>query len=61
MVEMLLKNGYVRVIKAKHGYFLYNTNDRFVGKSLEAYGEWCEPELELLLEVLEPGDGVVVL
>ena len=33
MVEILLENGYVRVIEAKHGYFLYNTNDRFVGKS----------------------------
>ena len=58
MVDILLENGYVRVIKGKHGYFLYNTNDRFVGKSLEAYGEWCEPELELLLKVLEPGDQV---
>ena len=58
MVEILLENGYVRVIEAKHGYFLYNTNDRFVGKSLEAYGEWCEPELEILLKVLEPGDQV---
>lgn len=45
--------------KCRHGTFLFNRNDTFVGRSLELYGEWCEAEIELLAQVVKPGDVVL--
>ena len=57
--RILFENGYARVVEAKHGYFLYNKNDLYVGRSLENFGEWCEAGLEFLLQCIEPGDVVL--
>jgi len=57
--KILLEKGYVRAVDAKHGPFLYNRNDLIIGRSLEAYGEWCEPEIDLLLQCIAPGDLIV--
>jgi|SRR3989344_4100535 len=54
-----MKFGNVAITRAKHGYFMFNTNDSFVGRSLREYGEWCEKELDLLGQVVRPGDVVV--
>jgi FkbM family methyltransferase len=35
-------------IKCKHGWFNYYTNDICIGRSLEHYGEYCEPEIDLI-------------
>jgi FkbM family methyltransferase len=35
---------------------MFNRNDRFVGRSLDCYGEWCESEIDLLQRFLRPGD-----
>ena len=43
----------------RHGTFLYNTNDGFIGRALDLYGQWCEGELELLGQVVQPGDVVL--
>ncbi len=43
----------------RHGTFLFNRNDTFVGRSLELYGEWCEAEIELLAQVVRRGDFVL--
>ena len=43
----------------RHGDMLYFVHDVFIGIALEAYGEWCEGELDLLLPRLRPGDVVV--
>src|SRR5262249_27931490 len=37
-----------RVKRCRHGLMLYNIYDRFVGKSLEVYGEYSEGEVDLL-------------
>jgi FkbM family methyltransferase len=55
----LLENGYVAVKQCRHGVFAYNVNDRYIGKSLDVYGEWAEAELDLLSQVLQPGDIVL--
>jgi FkbM family methyltransferase len=39
--------------------FAYNVNDRYIGRSLDVYGEWAEAELDLLSQVLKPGDIVL--
>lgn len=45
--------------RCRHGTFLYNPRDRFIGRSLELYGEYAELELQLLLRLARPGDIVV--
>jgi FkbM family methyltransferase len=47
---------HVAVKHCKHGTFLYNPNDIFIGRSLDLYGEWAEAELDLLGRFLKPGD-----
>lgn len=50
---------YQRLVEARHGTFLYNANDRYVGHALETYGEYSEHETALLLRLLRPGDVVI--
>ncbi|MBX3498804.1 MAG: FkbM family methyltransferase [Alphaproteobacteria bacterium] len=45
--------------RCRHGTFIYNTRDRFIGRSLDLYGEYAELELQLLLRLIKPGDIVV--
>lgn len=55
----LLENEYIGVKRAKHGIFMFNRNDLFIGRSLELYGEWCESELLLLAKYIRPSDMVL--
>lgn len=57
--DCLFENEHTRVIKAKHGAFIYNKNDSFIGRSLETYGEWCEGEIDTLRQIVKDGDVVV--
>ena len=57
--EPLFEAEAMRLVQAKHGAFIYNKNDLYIGRSLERYGEWCEGEIESLLQIVEPGDIVV--
>jgi FkbM family methyltransferase len=59
MTEPLLTSGFNCLKQARHGYMLYNRNDRFVGKSLELYGEYSEEELQFLKQGIRPGDTVL--
>lgn len=59
MPDCLVQNGFVGIKRCRHGLFAFNRNDRFIGRSLDLYGEWCESELELLLGILRPGDTVI--
>jgi FkbM family methyltransferase len=45
--------------RCRHGTFLYNARDRYIGRSLDLYGEYAELELQLLLRLVKPGDIVV--
>src|SRR4051812_36429006 len=55
----VLENDFIVVKKVRHGLFMFNRNDRFIGSSLHHYGEWCESEITLLNGLLSPGDTVV--
>jgi len=57
--DYLVKSGFVGMKPCKHGLFMFNRNDRFVGRSLDLYGEWCESELDLLLPLIRAGDVVL--
>src|SRR5712692_1599177 len=55
----LFSNDYTVLKRCKHGYFLFNRNDAFVGKALDLYGEWCEREITILSHIVRPGDFVI--
>ena len=57
--DRLLENDWVAVKRCRHGLMAYNVNDSFIGRSLDLYGEGCEPELALLGQILRPGDTAV--
>jgi len=44
------------VVRAKHGYVLYNRHDRYIGRSIEQYGEYSELEVALLATICRRGD-----
>lgn len=50
---------WMRMADCRYGTFLYNIHDRFLGRSLEIYGEYCEAELSIL-RPLAPVGGVVL-
>jgi methyltransferase, FkbM family len=53
--EAVLSHGYVRVKKCRDGYFVYNANDSYIGRSLDLYGEYSYAEALLLQQFLRPG------
>ncbi len=55
----LLTNGHIALKRCRHGWFMYNRNDQFVGRSLDRYGEWCQAELDILTPLLRPGRVVL--
>ena len=52
----LLENAHVAMKRWRHGLLMYNVNDNFIGRSIDLYGEWCDSELSLLGQFLQPGD-----
>jgi FkbM family methyltransferase len=51
--------GHQRLVEAKHGYFLYNLHDHYIGRALELYGEYAEQEMQLFSSLLLPDDQVI--
>ncbi len=52
-----------RLIHGRHGWFVYNRHDHYVGQALEAYGEYAEFEIELfgrLMAMSPPRDAIEV-
>jgi FkbM family methyltransferase len=43
----------------RYGKLLFNKNDRYIGKSLELYGEFSEAEIDLFRQIVQPGAVVV--
>lgn len=48
-----------RLKTCRHGQMLYNINDTVIGRSLDLYGEYCEGEIELFRQIVQPGTVVV--
>lgn len=48
-----------RLKRCRQGTMLYNVNDRYIGEALDRYGEYGENELQVLLQLVRPGDTVV--
>jgi len=43
----------------RYGKMLFNKNDRYIGKSLDLYGEFSEAEIDLFRQIVKPGSVVV--
>lgn len=56
---ILKENPVLKGKACKHGLFIYNPNDTCIGASLDAYGEWCEFEIDLLSKFVKEGDTVI--
>jgi FkbM family methyltransferase len=54
--RILLDEGHQRLIKARHGYVLYNRNDTVIGRSIETYGEYFESEIGVFRRFVGAGD-----
>jgi FkbM family methyltransferase len=48
-----------RLVAGRHGYFLVNRYDEYVGQALFRYGEYGELEWEVLAQLIKPGATVV--
>jgi FkbM family methyltransferase len=55
----LVENRHVAVKRCRHGLFMYNRNDTFVGRGLDLYGEWCDFEIQLMRRFIRLGDTVL--
>jgi FkbM family methyltransferase len=49
---MVLKN-------CRYGTMMFPLNDKYIGRSLDLYGEYSEAEVELFKFILRPGDVVI--
>ncbi len=56
---MLSSNPFNRLIEARHGYYVYNKNDIYIGKSIEKYGEFSHLEAKIFEQICKEGDIVI--
>lgn len=50
---------FTRVRPCRYGTMAYNPLDRYLGRSLDVYGEFSEGEVELFRRLVRPGDVVL--
>jgi hypothetical protein len=53
--------GYNRLKDCRHGRMVYNVNDKYIGRSLDLYGEFCEDEIALLSRFVRPAYIILVV
>jgi FkbM family methyltransferase len=58
-LELIDFPAFNQLAECRCGRLLFNKNDRYIGKSLELYGEFSEGEVELFRQVIQPGAFVV--
>jgi FkbM family methyltransferase len=51
--------GLNRLTQTRDGLMLYNRHDRYIGRSIDRYGEYAAEESELIRQVVRPGSTVV--
>ena len=56
---LLLEQGHQRLIRARYGYVLYNSNDTVIGRLIETYGEYFEAEVNIFRAFVVEGDTVL--
>ena len=59
MTEALLQTQYYELVEGRHGRFLTNPQDMYMGRSMKVYGEFSELEWHLFDQILRPGMTVI--
>jgi FkbM family methyltransferase len=54
-----MDSGNLRIKHCRHGMMMFHTNDTYIGRSLDLYGEFSEGETEIFQQLLRPGMTVV--
>jgi FkbM family methyltransferase len=57
--QPFLENGPVRLKQCRHGFMLYLTTDKYIGQSLDRYGEFSEGEAEVFTQLIQPDSTVL--
>lgn len=57
--HILEAGGFNQLAAGRDGYFVYNRNDHYIGRSIERYGEWSGLEMDLFRQVCAPGQIVI--
>jgi FkbM family methyltransferase len=55
----LAGSGFNKLSRTRHGLFVYNRNDAYIGKSLNELGEFSEGETDLFRQLIRPGSTIV--
>ena len=55
------RSGITRLKQCRHGPMLFLGRDRYLGRSLDLYGEYSEAEIAIFSGIVKPGDTVVEL
>ncbi|MEM0989732.1 MAG: FkbM family methyltransferase [Pseudomonadota bacterium] len=58
-MSALLETEIYELVDARHGRFLANPHDAYIGKSIITYGEFSEGEWQLFANILQPGMVVI--
>ena len=58
-MSKIIETEFYHLINARHGRFLANPNDMYLGRSMIKYGEFSEIEWHLLDQLVKPGAVVV--
>ncbi|MCF8211525.1 MAG: FkbM family methyltransferase, partial [Rhodoferax sp.] len=51
--QFLTLAGHQRLMQGRHGWFVYNRYDQYVGQALQHYGEYAEYEVQLFARILQ--------
>jgi FkbM family methyltransferase len=57
--RLLETGGFNQLLAGRDGYFLYNRNDHYIGRSIEQYGEFSALEMKLFGQLCNPGSVVI--
>jgi FkbM family methyltransferase len=57
--QLLETDEFNQLAAARDGYFLYNRNDYYIGRSIEQYGEFSALEMKLFGQLCTPGHIVI--
>jgi FkbM family methyltransferase len=57
--RLLETKGFNQLAVGRDGYFLYNCNDYYIGRSIERYGEFSALEMKLFGQICSPGHMVI--
>ena len=58
-MKELLQTDLYRLVEGRHGRFLSNPKDMYIGRSMIEYGEFSELEWQLLEQLVRPGQVVI--